>query len=378
VNSIEDRLQDAFRADAETVQSGTLRGLPERHARPAPRRRGAWRQAMIPLAAAAAVAVVVLGATVLVPRMFAGRGGVTTSSGPPPFYVGRGNGLALEINNATTGKVVAQVAQPRKGAVLWIATETGRLTFLVAFINQQAQAKCTGRLWLYRLGLTPAGRPLPMTLAATTTLHGQLGAMSQDGQVLATVPNGCSGSSPTRITVLNRTTDQMRHLPVRLPFLLEPSLSSDGSLLAYGTGGGIAVQPTGVAGGSLPSRGRTVARAGEFGPGTVARYPHLAPNGTVYFATIRGGNGWQLRAYSLATGKTRLVTDLPGNPLGIVSDPSGRYLLLRYDIGTAQSQHGRGSAVRLDRLDTATGKITGLAAHAYGVDQFVGEAVLAW
>ncbi len=262
---------------------------------------------MIPLAAAAAVAVVVLGATVLVPRMFPGRGGVTISSGPPPFYLGEGNGSALDVNNATTGKVVAQVPGPGKGATVWIATGTGRLTFLVAFISQQAQAKCDGRLWLYRLRLTPAGRPLPMTLAATTTLRGLLGAMSQDGRVLAIVPNGCSGNPPAGVTVLNRTTHQMRHWPVAPGSLLEPSLSSDGSLLAYATGSGIAVLPTSVASRSLPSRGRTVARAGEFGPGTVARYPRLAPNGTLYFATHRGGNGWQLRAYSLATGRTRLV-----------------------------------------------------------------------
>jgi hypothetical protein len=320
----------------------------------------------------------VLGAAVLVPRLFPGRNGVTTSAGPPPFYLGEGNGSALDVNNATTGKVVAQVPGPRKGATVWIATGTGRLTFLVAFISQQAQAKCNGRLWLYRLRLTPAGRPLAMSLAATTTVHGLLGAMSQGGQVLATVPNGCSGNPPTGITVLNRITHQTRHWLVAPGSLLDPSLSSNGSLLAYATTNGIAVQPTGVAGGSLLSRGRTVARAGEFGPGTTARYPRLVPNDAVYFATYRGGNGWQLRAYSLATGTTRLVTDLPGKPLGIVSDTSGRYLLLRYDTGTARSRHGRGQAVHLGRLDTATGKITSLAAHATGIDQFVGEAVLAW
>jgi hypothetical protein len=378
VNSIEDRLQDAFRADAETVRPGTLRGLPERHARQAPRRRGAWRQA-IPLAAAAAVAVVVLGAAVLVPRLFPGRGGAaTTSSGPPPFYLGEGNGFALDVNNATTGKVVAQVPGPRKGATVWLATGTGRLTFLVAFISQQAQAKCNGLLWLYRLRLSPAGRPLAMTLVATTAVHGLPVAISQDGQVLATVPNGCSGNPPAGITVLNRATQQTRHWPVAPGSLLDPSLSSNGSLLAYATTSGIAVQPTGVAGGSVLGRGRTVAPAGEFGPGTTARYSRLAPNGTVYFATYRSGNGWQLRAYSLATGTTRLVMHLPGNPLGIVSDTSGRYLLLRYDTGTAQSRHGRGQAVHLGRLDTATGKITSLAAHANGMEQSVGEVVLAW
>ena len=378
MNSIEDRLRDAFRADAETVQPGTLRDLPERHARPAPRRRGAWHQAMIPLAAAAAVAVIVRGVTVLAPRLVPGHNGATSNSGPPPFYLGRGNGLALDVNDATTGKVVAQVPRPRKGAVLWIATETGRLTFLVAYINRQAQKDCTGPLWLYRLRLTPAGRAQPMTLAATTTLHGMLAAMSQSGQVLAIVPNGCSANGAIGLSVINRTTHRTQHWSVAPGSLLEPSLSNDGSLLAFATGFGIAVMPTNVAGGSHSGQNLTGINGFEFGQNTVSDHPRLAPNNTMYFATQPGRNGWQLRAYSLTTGRTRLLTDLPGKPLGIVSDPSGHYLLLRYSIGTAQSRHGRGSAVRLVRLDTTTGKITSLAAHANGTDQFVGEAVLAW
>jgi hypothetical protein len=70
--------------------------------------------------------------------------------------------------------------------------------------------------------------------------------------------------------------------------------------------------------------------------------------------------------------------DLPGSPLGIVSDPSGRYLLLRYSLGTAHLKHPGGPAARLVRFDTTTGKITRLAAHATGTNQFTGEAVLAW
>jgi len=116
----------------------------------------------------------------------------------------------------------------------------------------------------------------------------------------------------------------------------------------------------------------------KFGPGTVADHPRLAPNNTLYFATHHSGNRWQLRAYNLTTGRTRLLKDLPGNPLGIVSDPSGRYLLVRYSLGTAQLRHSGGSAVRLIRLDTTTGKITRLAAQANGIDQFTGEPVLAW
>jgi hypothetical protein len=178
------------------------------------------------------------------------------------------------------------------------------------------------------------------------------------------------------VTVLNRTTHQTRHWSVAPGSLLEPSLSGDGSLIAYATGFGIAVLPTGVAGGSPAGRDLPGISGFEFGPHSLADHPRLAPDNTMYFATHRGG--WQLRAYNLTTGRTRLVKDLPGNPLGIVSDPSGRYLLLRYSLSTAQLRHGGGSPVRLVRLDTATGKITRLAAHASGMNQFTGEAVLAW
>lgn len=377
MKSIEDRLRDTFRADAETVRPETLRGLPERRTRPA--RHRAWRQAVIPLAAAAAVIVILLGVTVAAPRLFPGHGRPAIASGPPPpFYLGTRNGTELEVNNATTGQIVAQVPLPRKGAVPWIATETGRLTFLVAFINRQAQQKCSGRLWLYRLRLTPAGRPLPMTLAATTTLHGLLTAMSQDGQVLAIVPNGCSASGAIGLTVVNRATHKSQYSSVAPGSLLEPSLSGDGRLIAYATGFGIAVQPTGVAGGRLSGLDLAGINAFEFGGNTVSDHPRLAANNSMYFATQHGAHGWQLRAYSLTTGRTRLLKDLPGRPLGIVSDPSGHYLLVRYSLTTAQPLHGGDSAGRLIRLDTTSGKITRLAAHASGIDQFTGEAVLAW
>jgi hypothetical protein len=156
------------------------------------------------------------------------------------------------------------------------------------------------------------------------------------------------------------------------------SLSGDGSLLVYATRSGIAVLPTGAADGSLASRSRIVAPDREFGPGTLANHSRLAPNNTLYFATHHSNNGWQLRAYNLTTGRTRLLKALPGSPLGIVSDPSGRYLLVRYTLNTVPARHPDAPAARLVRLDTATGKIIRLAAHASGVDQFTGEVVLAW
>jgi hypothetical protein len=192
------------------------------------------------------------------------------------------------------------------------------------------------------------------------------------------VPNGCSASGGIAITVLNRITHKSQYSSFAPGSLLEPSLSSEGKLIAVATGFGIALQPTGVAGRSLSGLHLAGINAFEFGQNTTSDHPRLASNNTMYFATHHGGNGWQLRVYSLTTGRTHLLKDLPGHPLGIVSDPSGRYLLVRYGLSAAQPRHGGGLAVRLIRFDTASGKITRLAAHASGMDQFTGEAVLAW
>jgi ELWxxDGT repeat protein len=212
---------------------------------------------------------------------------------------------------------------------------------------------------------------------ATTTLHGLLTSMSRDGQVLALMSNGCNAHPAATITVLNRSTHQVRHWTGPKPTEVA-SLSGDGSVLVYATGSGVAVLPTSAADGSLASRSRIVAPNREFGHGTAAGHLRLAPNNTLYFATHHGNNGWQLRAYDLTTGRTRLLKDLPGTSLGIVSDPSGRYLLVRYGLNKVPPGPAGGPAARLVRLDTTTGKITRLAAHASGMDQFTGEAVLAW
>jgi len=73
VNEIEERLRDAFDADAQTVRPDSLRPPPGRDAGlPRPTgglRRGNW---LTPLAAAAAVAAVVVAVAVVVPRIWTG------------------------------------------------------------------------------------------------------------------------------------------------------------------------------------------------------------------------------------------------------------------------------------------------------------------
>jgi hypothetical protein len=70
VNSVEDRIRDAFGAAADTIQQNNIRGLHDRPRRSPPL---AARSRLTPLAAAVAVAVIIVGAAVLVPLVFTGQ-----------------------------------------------------------------------------------------------------------------------------------------------------------------------------------------------------------------------------------------------------------------------------------------------------------------
>jgi len=72
VNRMEDRLRDAFGAAAGTVRADTIRGLPGRPPSPPGRR---W---LVPLAAAAAVAVVIAAVFVITPLVLSGHRGAAT------------------------------------------------------------------------------------------------------------------------------------------------------------------------------------------------------------------------------------------------------------------------------------------------------------
>lgn len=72
MNRMEDRLRDAFGAVAATIRAETIRGLPDRPPRPPGRR---W---LVPLAAAAAVAVVIAAVFVVTPLVLSGHRGTPT------------------------------------------------------------------------------------------------------------------------------------------------------------------------------------------------------------------------------------------------------------------------------------------------------------
>lgn len=113
------------------------------------------------------------------------------------------------------------------------------------------------------------------------------------------------------------------------------SLSADGREVAFSDW----VLPTDAPAGNLTSRGRVVARNGEFGRSTALGGLEITPDGrSAYLSTFRVRNdkpagGWQLREFDLATGRSRLVHSFPGTSAtmaAVTPSPSGRYLLIEY------------------------------------------------
>jgi Tol biopolymer transport system component len=134
------------------------------------------------------------------------------------------------------------------------------------------------------------------------------------------------------------------------------SISADGGVVGIGN----RVLDTSAAPGSLAAHSRVVATEGEFGPSTMLGGLNVSPDGrTVYFSTFKTASdkpvwgSFQLRAFDLATGQTRLVRGFPGADLRVTFDPTGRYLL-------AGSMLRTGPATKLARLDIATGQLTQL------------------
>jgi hypothetical protein len=176
-------------------------------------------------------------------------------------------------------------------------------------------------------------------------------------------PSNCSLS--TYLAVVNTSTGQTKRWTYTSVHGIggRVSLSADGGTVTTSDW----VLRTNAAPGKLTQRGRVVARNGEFGPSTIlggGLEMEIAPDGkTVYFATFRinhdkpVGRNWQLRAFDVGTGQTRLVRSFPGTPVTapVAIDPTGRYLLVEYIPSLA-----RPATARLARLDIATGQVTQL------------------
>jgi hypothetical protein len=195
VTAIEDRLRAAFHADAETIAHPPPCPGPASF-RPAGQL--THRRIWIPLAAAASVAAVIVGAAVIAPRMQAHRDHGAARTGQSPKFLAAielRSGTDLDIVSAATGKITDQVARPtRDDRFLVVATANSDRAFVAAAFDP---SRCVTSF--YSFGLTPTGtvtrfqpyaRPLTGTMTIALAVSANLRVLAYATQPCHFSPHG--------------------------------------------------------------------------------------------------------------------------------------------------------------------------------------------
>ena len=193
-NDLEDRIRDAYQTAGRTVQT-LQRTSPVRAAGSV--RRPRRMNVLTPIAAAAAV-IVVIAASVALPRLLAGSTRnpapqVSAAGHYPPFQVvvtdKSNSDSSLQVESAATGHVVTTVALPWKGAA-WGAVaavgNTGR--FIVAAAPKNVPSRgFSYPTRLYTLTLSARGTVADLTPLGVPVLQGQVTSLaaSADGRTVA-------------------------------------------------------------------------------------------------------------------------------------------------------------------------------------------------
>jgi hypothetical protein len=414
---LENRLREAFRADAETVRPEAIRDLPRAAAQRSGRRvrtEPGRKRLAISLTAAAAVAAIALTASVVAQGMSgrsnsrphapgsiaAGyRGALVPGVPAPRFFVAitaRNNtnhvlAANLEVLSSATGRVLARLAPPGPGLKFQQVAALGSDQRFVAEVSSPSHC---GAAWFYQFHLTPQGQPAGLAPLAVPAAPGNPVSLaaSANGKVIAYDSTTCHERVATsawdwgQVGVIQVSTRKVTSwtygASVNQIGGLSPSLSADGSLLGVtgnpdnGTRTGRDgensewVLPTGSAPGRLGQRYRR-AVGPSAGSSLVAGV--LSPTGSVTFALTASewparAREMTVRAYQTATGwlspgaRVLLQHGRFSGPAFIAPDVSGRYLLAyqyavpgvwRLDLATGRHSVLRGSTSSLGLIDIA-------------------------
>ena len=423
MSTLEDRLRDAFRADAETVRPEAIPGPPAPPRRPAPRRPGLrQRRVLIPLAAAAAVIALVAGLAAASPLLhgqehqanppgpgpFLPSGQPTVPHGPVPtpvlganasrgvlasapapgvprFYVTAyvppvGGVDYIVVRDTTTGKVTGRINPPGGTVFAGLAATAGNRTFITAI---DPDTGCSPvQLYQFRLnhrGVPGPLQPLHVTLPGGVPQgEGDL-AITPDGRTIAFETRGCTALGESEVGVINLATRQARVWTIPggnlvASQIINVSLSADGSLLGYATFGGTSVLPTSAPAGSLAKYSRLVSRTVIWGAVAgdgnalygcaVSPYRSGGPIpsvGTLTYSRISltGGREYVIASWPSLTGPQCYAS----------LDPAGNYLLVQFPTTVPQASDWSRPAI----LDLRTGRLTGIHAPA-----FYGPFDIAW
>jgi hypothetical protein len=431
VSTLEDRLRDAFRADAETVRPEAIPGPPAPPARPRRQWFGSRRaRVLVPLAAAAAVIALVGGLAAASPLLhgqqhqanppgpgpFLPSGQPTVSHGPVPkpvldanaspgvpasapapgvprFYVTAyvppvGGVDYIVVRDTTTGKVTGRINPPGGTVFAGLAATAGNRTFITAI---DPDTGCSP-VQLYQFRLSSLGVPGPLQ-PLHVTLPGGIPqgegdlAITPDGRTIAYESGGCTALGVSEVGVINLATRYVRvwavpenvHDPIPEQ-IISLSLSADGRWLGYTIfpmgarlpWGGRILRTTSPAG-SLAKYSRIVSRSALWtalsGDGTSLYYCAVSP---YHGGTLPNVGTLTYGTLSLAGGSHRVIASWPGltGPQCYASlDPAGNYLLVQFPTTVPQASDWSRPAI----LDLRTGRLTGIHAPA-----FYGPFDIAW
>jgi hypothetical protein len=363
MRAIEERVRDAFGAAAETV---TARDLPGPPGPPAPgrRSRGAWGRrawargrlhALIPVAAAACIAVIAVATAVVVPRLLAGPPGSQAGAlaGAPKFFAGVANpsehfppSTVLKIYRSANGRVAASVRPPRPEHEF---AAVGRLGHDRAYVAAAVTSFGACTTQLYRFSIDARGRPSTLTPLSVPQITGIVVELtgSADGNVLAyTAFPGkprCVPHDGTLAGVIHLATRQVTTWAYDrrgATTFGSVSLNADGSVLGFaasdtgdnGAASDAWVLPTSTPAGPLTGHARKVLHL----PTGVWQLVLNNTGSQAYVETGPGsgrGGAVVLGLYDTATGKqVRLLGRLSLHGryvagLGLSLDAAGRHLL---------------------------------------------------
>jgi hypothetical protein len=368
-DDLEDRIRDAYQSAARTVQ--TLQRTPPVLAAGSVRRPRRMN-ALTPIAAATAV-IVVIAASVALPRLLAGSArnpAASRVSAPghyPPFQVvvtdKSNSDSSLQVESAATGHVVTTVALPWKGAAWGAVAAVGDTRrFIVAAAPKNVPSR--GFAYptrLYTLTLSARGTVAGLTPLGVPVLQGQVTSLaaSADGRTVAYTLVPLDARSDHWVGIITgRTTRQWSIGGVTRTgagnlSLFDVSVSSDGSMVAFITedqvvGDTAWVLATGSAPGGITATARKVyQQEPTLGPGNRVAWLDsalISPDGsTVYLATSGNSASGKvvtaLTAYRTAGGAQHsTVTTFGGGlygGLGEVLTPAGGGMLLAWNLAVS-------------------------------------------
>jgi hypothetical protein len=331
VNALEDRLRDAYRAVADTIDPAAIPSLAVSTRPPATSSR--WLRLVTPLAAAAAVTLVVTVTTLAVgtsPRHHARTVKTRPAAAASlPAFTLVDLGSSVTVYNTRTGDGVATLKAPAGQQFEDVASGGAAGTFLAA--TGSSGSAC--HAYFYRFGLSATGQPSPLRfLRSVPGSQPTAIAATPGGGTYAYSTTHCNTAPPNGgIGISGQAGNRTWTYPTGDDYAFSLAPTADGRTLAlslfvgYGPGQQDVLLNT-------QSTSPTVAGASRILPAVpLSQTLAISPDGQTLYACASDGPTGTLAAYSTATGALIRVLHQWAGPAGftcqVSTDPTGRFLL---------------------------------------------------